>query len=212
MARSQDFWNTNKSIESEIDSLLKRLKQYDTDLEKSNKEIHELCSSLDNVEDNIRDLLVNKNDDSVQKAEPLFNQKQKYHEYLKLQISSRTKVKDEKIRLIQRIIEQIESLQVLRQDRLRDLVNVFGIDENTDSSVKISYFMDFANQLENVKRRFSQGFIIFLIFLIYFILISRGAGFIIKTKFRFSSLFKFRILSTSRSNKRTRLNRILITA
>lgn len=65
MGRSQDFWNTNKSIESEIDNLLKRLKHFDGELDKGNKEIHEICNNLDNVEDNIRELLVNKNEDSV---------------------------------------------------------------------------------------------------------------------------------------------------
>jgi hypothetical protein len=29
MHKSQDFWNSNKSYESEIDSMLKKLKYYD---------------------------------------------------------------------------------------------------------------------------------------------------------------------------------------
>ncbi len=33
----------------------------------------------------------------------------------------------------------------LREDRLDDLAAVFGIEENVDSSVKISYYIDFVD-------------------------------------------------------------------
>ncbi|KRX02927.1 hypothetical protein PPERSA_13181 [Pseudocohnilembus persalinus] len=152
MSKSGDFWNANKSFESEIDNLLKKLKYLDGELEVSHKEIHENCRSLDQIEDSIRDLLVTKKEDHVKRAEPLFNQKQKQLEMLKDQTGNRNKIKDEKIQLIHKIIDMLSNLQNLRDQRLSDLSNVFGIDENAESNVKISYYIDFVDQLENLAK------------------------------------------------------------
>lgn len=35
---------------------------------------------------------------------------------------------------------------------MQDLSEVFGIDENADSSVKIQYYIDFVEQLENLAK------------------------------------------------------------
>ena len=34
--RAADFWNTNKTLENEVDSMLKRLKYFDVELESAN--------------------------------------------------------------------------------------------------------------------------------------------------------------------------------
>lgn len=73
--RSQEFWQYNKNIEMEIDNLLKRLKQFDIELEKDNTEIREICHQLDSIDESIRDLLISKREDHVQRAEPLFANK-----------------------------------------------------------------------------------------------------------------------------------------
>lgn len=65
MARSQDFWNDNKGFEGDIDNLLKRLKYFDSELEKSNTEIQDMCRNLDEIEDTIKELLNNKTDDHL---------------------------------------------------------------------------------------------------------------------------------------------------
>lgn len=76
--------------------------------------MQDICRTLDQIEDNIRLLLVNKTDDSVKKAEPLFLQKQQQQEVLKQHMLQRTRVKDEKIQLIGRIIDYLQQLQNLR--------------------------------------------------------------------------------------------------
>lgn len=47
----------------------------------------EISRNLDQVEDNIRDLLLQKNDEYVTKAEPLFAQKQKFYDILNAKIT-----------------------------------------------------------------------------------------------------------------------------
>lgn len=60
-------------------------------------------------------------------------------------MSQRSKIKDEKIALIGRIIESLQQLQTIRQERMKDLINIFGIDDKAESSVKISYYIDFVD-------------------------------------------------------------------
>ncbi len=64
---------------------------------------------------------------------------------LNAQIQQRNKIKDEKIGLIYRIIKMLSNLKGLREDRLRNLNDVFGIEEKAESSVKISYYIDFVD-------------------------------------------------------------------
>jgi hypothetical protein len=59
--------------------------------------------------------------------------------------SCRNKTKDEKIVLIKRIIDFLSNLKGLREERLKDLNDVFGLEENTEASVKISYYIDFVD-------------------------------------------------------------------
>lgn len=150
--RSTEFWQNNKQLEQEIDNLLKQLKYFDQELENQYKQVQDICRTLDQIEDNIRLLLVNKTDDSVKKAEPLFLQKQQQQEVLKQHMLQRTRVKDEKIQLIGRIIDYLQQLQNLRSERLKDLIMIFGIDDKAESSVKISYYIDFVDQLENLAK------------------------------------------------------------
>ncbi|EAR92749.3 hypothetical protein TTHERM_00322930 (macronuclear) [Tetrahymena thermophila SB210] len=152
MSRSADFWNTNKNYEDEVDILLSKLKQLDSDLEKCNYQIQEVCRNLDNMEEQIKILLLTKDEDHVRRAEPVFNQKQRLHEQLNQMNSQRNKIKDEKIHLISRIINFLTDLKHLRGERLQDLAEVFGIDDNTDSSIKIQYYIDFVEQLENLAK------------------------------------------------------------
>lgn len=39
-----------------------------------------------------------------------------------------------------------------RSERLKDLIMIFGIDDKAESSVKISYYIDFVDQLENLAK------------------------------------------------------------
>ncbi|KAL4446655.1 hypothetical protein ABPG74_005593 [Tetrahymena malaccensis] len=152
LSRSSDFWNTNKSFENEIDSLLTKLRFFDSELEKSNIEIQEVCKKLDTIEDNIRDLLLQKSEDHVKRAEPLFQHKQNQHNLLKQLLVQRNKIKDEKIQVIYAIIKLLSELKALRSERLGDLNGVFGIDDVDDSSTKINYYIDFVDQLENLAK------------------------------------------------------------
>lgn len=124
--RSQEFWTYNKNIESEIDGLLKRLKYYDQELEKDNAEIHEICRQLDQVDESIKDILVSKSDSHVSRAEPLFANKQKQQAILNGKLNQRNKLKDEKMNLIYKIIEELLKLRGFREERLNKLNVVFG--------------------------------------------------------------------------------------
>ncbi|KRX02704.1 hypothetical protein PPERSA_01821 [Pseudocohnilembus persalinus] len=157
MKHSQDFWNLNKNFEGEVDSLLKRLKHYDQELEKSNLDIQQICQKLDTVEDTIKAMLLQKSDEQLQKAEPHFNQKNQLHNQLKTLVNNRNKLKDEKIELIYKILQALQNLKGLRDKRLRELMNVFGIQqsiqvEEPEAQSKINQYIDFVDQLENLAK------------------------------------------------------------
>ncbi|KAM3134224.1 hypothetical protein pb186bvf_013644 [Paramecium bursaria] len=152
LTRSQEFWNGNKVIESEIDTLLKRLKYYDSELDKDNSEIYEICRQLDAIDEQIKDLLISKLQDNVQRAEPLFANKQKQQQFLNGKLHQRNKLKDEKMALIHRIIEELLKLRGLREDRMTKLNLVFGEDDPYNETPKLQQFNEFLDQLDNLQK------------------------------------------------------------
>ncbi|EGR30671.1 hypothetical protein IMG5_126270 [Ichthyophthirius multifiliis] len=152
LSRSSDFWETNKHFENQIDVQLQKLRHFDQELDKINLQIQDFCKNLDNIEDNIRDLLINKTENHVVKAEPFFQHKKKYQNTLKQLLLQRNKIKDDKISTIYNIVKMLSDLKALRQERISDLGNVFGIKDADDSTFKINYYMDFLDQLENLAK------------------------------------------------------------
>ncbi|CAD8111506.1 unnamed protein product [Paramecium sonneborni] len=172
LSKSQEFWQYNKNVETEIDNLLKKLKYFDNELEKDNNEIYEICRQLDTIDDNIRDLLITKVDDNVQRAEPLFANKQRQQSILNGKLNQRNKLKDEKMNLIYKIIEELQRLRGLRQERINKLNIVFGDEENINMQnqnlqglqnvqgsqqnldqpqpSKLQAYMDFMEQFDNI--------------------------------------------------------------
>ncbi|CAD8121779.1 unnamed protein product [Paramecium sonneborni] len=170
LSKSQEFWQLNKNVETEIDNLLKKLKYFDNELEKDNNEIYEICRQLDTIDDNIRDLLITKVDDNVQRAEPLFANKQRQQSILNGKLNQRNKLKDEKMNLIYKIIEELQRLRGLRQERINKLNIVFGDEDNLQNSnlqglqnvqgsqqnldqpqpSKLQAYMDFMEQFDNI--------------------------------------------------------------
>ncbi|CAD8195885.1 unnamed protein product [Paramecium octaurelia] len=170
LSKSQEFWQHNKNVETEIDNLLKKLKYFDNELEKDNNEIYEICRQLDTIDDSIRDLLITKVDDNVQRAEPLFANKQRQQSILNGKLNQRNKLKDEKMNLIYKIIEELQRLRGLRQERINKLNVVFGDEENIQNQnyqglqnvqgsqqnldqpqpSKLQAYMDFMEQFDNI--------------------------------------------------------------
>ncbi|CAK58176.1 unnamed protein product (macronuclear) [Paramecium tetraurelia] len=170
LSKSQEFWQHNKNVETEIDNLLKKLKYFDNELEKDNNEIYEICRQLDTIDDSIRDLLITKVDDNVQRAEPLFANKQRQQSILNGKLNQRLKLKDEKMNLIYKIIEELQRLRGLRQERINKLNVVFGDEENIQNQnyqglqnvqgsqqnldqpqpSKLQAYMDFMEQFDNI--------------------------------------------------------------
>ncbi|CAD8096117.1 unnamed protein product [Paramecium primaurelia] len=176
LSKSQEFWQHNKNVETEIDNLLKKLKYFDNELEKDNNEIYEICRQLDSIDDNIRDLLITKVDDNVQRAEPLFANKQRQQSILNGKLNQRNKLKDEKMNLIYKIIEELQRLRGLRQERINKLNIVFGDEENISNQnfqglqnvqgsqqnldqpqpSKLQAYMDFMEQFDNIAQMRDQ--------------------------------------------------------
>ncbi|CAD8202460.1 unnamed protein product [Paramecium octaurelia] len=176
LSKSQEFWQYNKNVETEIDNLLKKLKHFDNELEKDNNEIYEICRQLDTIDDNIRDLLITKVDDNVQRAEPLFANKQRQQSILNGKLNQRNKLKDEKMNLIYKIIEELQRLRGLRQERINKLNIVFGDEENIQNQnyqglqnvqgsqqnldqpqpSKLQAYMDFMEQFDNIAQMRDQ--------------------------------------------------------
>ncbi|CAD8107888.1 unnamed protein product [Paramecium primaurelia] len=176
LSKSQEFWQHNKNVETEIDNLLKKLKYFDNELEKDNNEIYEICRQLDTIDDSIRDLLITKVDDNVQRAEPLFANKQRQQSILNGKLNQRNKLKDEKMNLIYKIIEELQRLRGLRQERINKLNIVFGDEENIQNSnyqglqnvqgsqqnldqpqpSKLQAYMDFMEQFDNIAQMRDQ--------------------------------------------------------
>ncbi|CAK60770.1 unnamed protein product (macronuclear) [Paramecium tetraurelia] len=176
LSKSQEFWQYNKNVETEIDNLLKKLKYFDNELEKDNNEIYEICRQLDTIDDNIRDLLITKVDDNVQRAEPLFANKQRQQSILNGKLNQRNKLKDEKMNLIYKIIEELQRLRGLRQERINKLNIVFGDEENIQNQnyqglqnvqgsqqnldqpqpSKLQAYMDFMEQFDNIAQMRDQ--------------------------------------------------------
>lgn len=56
-AKTVDFWNVNKKLESEIDVSLKKLKQLDANIESIVGELFNIGRSIDDTDEQIREIL-----------------------------------------------------------------------------------------------------------------------------------------------------------
>jgi hypothetical protein len=91
------------------------------------------------------------------RAEPLFASKQKQQAILNQKLQQRNKMKDEKMALIYKIIDDLNQLKGIREDRLRKLGNVFGDDDALNGAgaieqSRIAIYTDFIDSLENVAQ------------------------------------------------------------
>jgi hypothetical protein len=55
--KTAQFWNTNKKLESDIDLSLKKLKSCDQAIDRIVNDEFETCTSIDEIEEHIREIL-----------------------------------------------------------------------------------------------------------------------------------------------------------
>lgn len=110
----------------------------------------EICRSLDSLEEGLKELLVRKTDDQFKRAEPLFASKKRTYEVLNSKIYERERIKDDKIEYIKKIRDYLAQLKIIRERRVRELYELFGVDEEYDSEAKIRFFTECADGLEEL--------------------------------------------------------------
>ena len=74
---------------------------------------------MDDIQEQIRAILGRKEQNHIQKAEPLYIQKQKCLEYLKVKKSEKEKVKDVKTKTLKEILGLLNELKSHREARLK---------------------------------------------------------------------------------------------
>lgn len=151
-SKSREFWVLNKKYESDVDSMLAKLKQVDHNLEAQSMEVANICKALDTIEDSLKEVVLKKSEDQMRKAEPLFISKKKSEEILLTKVAQKERIKDEKIEHIKSIKSSLMHLKEIRDKRIEELYEMFGVEGGPDPESEIEFLMECNDSFEELIR------------------------------------------------------------
>lgn len=107
----------------------------------------ETCTTIDEIEEQIREILRKKEEDHIRRAEPYSVNKSKLLEVLQSKQLEREKVKDDKREIIKKILALLDELKRLRESRAQAVEGLmFGAEFNLNS------YQDFIESLEAISK------------------------------------------------------------
>ena len=143
-SRTTEFWGQNKKLENEIDLTIKRLKTLDQNIEHLGGEFFNIGRSIDDNDEQIREILSRRQENNIKKAEPFSQEKHKLQDGLRVKYQEREKIKEEKMDVVRKILTLLESLRHHRETRMKNLFQV----EDADMPI----YQQFIEGLEKIMK------------------------------------------------------------